>query len=670
VITGDFPSEIEKSYVMLPFEVAAGTTAVRVKYCHDQPELSLPSVPVRHTLDLGLYEPRLGRAGTWGVDEFRGWGGSSHPDVTVSAEGFSSEEQYLARPRVDPPSKTTRAFRPGPIRSGEWAVELGLGGIATQELGDADGTVAWRVEIELSEDPAFADEPYGPAPYDTRPARAQPGWYAGDLHVHGEHSAYGDAPMTELLDFAFRPLERGGAGLDFITLSDYVSGGSWGEIGRYQPRHPGKLIARSAEVITYRGHVNNHNTAKVVDYREGPIYERRADGTLDQVRGRRPASRLFDDIHAAGGFTQINHPTIFPATVPALGLFCRGCSWEYTNAETSYEKADGIEIATGPAGLKTTPETGPNPFTVTAIDFYERALAGGHRIAAVGVSDSHNAGRTGGGSADSVTQAPIGEATTVVYAEELSEAGVECGVEAGHTYVKIGGNEGPDVRFEAIPAGRQGPTAIMGDTVRADRADFTARVIRGAGRTLLVVNDGEVAASVPVNGADFTHRFSATEPGRYGLRLMREQNPETLATPIWLEPGPGTVRGRDCSPLRVRGAVARRVRPRRGAFRARCTASGGGLRACSATAVVRIRRQGRAVARTVARGRAEMSGGTRRLKLRLTRRGRSLLRRHPRGRRLRIVFVADDGDGATARAVRRTRLVARRGALRRAGIGV
>ena len=656
VVTGDFPAELEKSYVMVPFDVPAGTTAVRVKYCHDQPEVQLPSVPVRHTLDLGIYGPREDRSRTWGTEEFRGWGGSSHPDVTISAEGFSTEEQYLARPRVDPPGKTTRAFRPGPIRPGEWAVELGLGGVATRELGDADGKVAWRVEIDLADDPAFTDEPYRPTPYDTRPARAEPGWYAGDMHVHGEHSAYGDATMTELLEFAFRPLESGGAGLDFITLSDYVSGSSWDEVGRYQPRHPGKLIARSAEVITYRGHVNNHNTAKVVDYREGPIYHRRQDGELVQARDRRPASRLFDDIHAAGGFTQINHPTIFPSSAPPLGLLCRGCSWEYTDAETAYEKADGIEIATGPSGLKTQPETGPNPFTVTAIDFYERALSGGSRIAAVGVSDSHNAGRTGTGAADPVTQAPIGEATTVVYAEELSEPGIECGVEAGHTYVKVGGNEGPDLRFEARPEGTQGASAIMGDTVQAGSAEFTARVLRGPSRELLIVKDGEVIDQVTVTGDDFSHRFSASAPGRYRLQLMRAENIETVSTPIWLEPGPARVVSRDCAPLAVRGSIARRVRPRRGAFPVLCHASGGDVRSCSATAVIRVRRRGRLRARTIASQRVPMNAGSRRIRLRLNRLGRRALRRNPRGRGFRVVFTAGDGDGAEARDVRSSRL--------------
>ena len=509
VITGDFGADLQGSYVMLPFDVPRGTTAVRVKYCFDQPDalVTTPAFSARHTLDLGLYGPREDRSRTWGVPEFRGWGGSSHPDVTVSAEGFSTEEEYVAKPRIDPPGKTTRAFLPGPVQPGEWAVELGVAAVVPRSLGDLDEKVAWRVEIDLADDPAFADEPYRPARYDTSPANRAGGWYAGDMHVHAEHSAYGDATIAEAFDYAYRPLAEGGAGLDFVTLSDYVSGSSWGEIGRYQPRYPGKLAIRSAEVITYRGHLNNHNTGQVVDYREGQIFERRGTEPPRLVRGRRTPSQTFGEIKRAGGFTQINHPTIFPSAVPGFDLFCRGCPWDYTPAETGYESTDAIEIATGPSGARTeSGNQGPNPFTVTAIDFYERALAAGHKVAAVGVSDSHNAGRT----PNPVTQAPIGEATTVVRAEELSAPGIECGVEAGHTYVKVTGNAGPDVRFEARPPGFTGPPAMMGDTVRAASAGFTARVTGGGGRSLIVLRNGEAISTVQVSGNEFSSSFDAT----------------------------------------------------------------------------------------------------------------------------------------------------------------
>jgi hypothetical protein len=531
VITGEFGTELAKSFVMVPFHVPRGTTAVRVKYCFDRPE----SGPSNHTLDLGLYEPRRGGSGVWGEDEFRGWGGSSHPDVTVSAEGFSTEAEYTARPRIDPPGKTTRAFLPGPIRPGLWAAELGVAAVIPQSEGDADGKVAWRVEIDLADDPAFADEPYRPARYDPRPAVRRPGWYAGDMHVHAEHSAYGDATMTEVFGYAFRPLSEQGAGLDFITLSDYVSGSAWGEIGRHQRLHPGKLIVRSGEVITYRGHANNHASAHFVDYREGPIYERAEDGSLRRLRGDRDPRELFREIHRFGGWTQINHPTIFPPVTPAAA-FCRGCFWEYSEEETDFSRVDAYEIATGPSEFGSS----PNPFTVTAIAEYERLLGLGYRIAAVGSSDSHNAGRT-----TSPLQAPIGMASTVVHARELSERGIECGVQERHTYVKVTGNAGPDLRFTARPHGG-GRRAIVGDVIRARGARFRARVLGGAGRELLVVKDGATVARVPVTSDRFTHRFEGNGSGRWRLQLMRGALIDTVSSPIWVEPGPGTVKRSRC----------------------------------------------------------------------------------------------------------------------------
>jgi hypothetical protein len=532
VTTGAFGTELRKSYVMVPFAVPRGTTAIRVKYCYDQPEAGTS----RHTLDLGLYEPRRGRSRVWGRREFRGWGGSSHPDVTVSAEGFSSEADYTARPRVDPPGKTTRAFLPGRIRGGTWAVELGVAAVIGQAEGDADGQVAWRLEIDLASEPEFADEPYRPARYKTRPARARPGWYTGDMHVHAEHSAYGDATMTEAFAYAFRRRARGGAGLDFLTLSDYVSGSAWGEIGRYQSRYPRKLVVRSSEVITYRGHANNHASARFVDYREGRIYRLRQDGAVRLLRGARDPRRRFRQIRRYGGWTQINHPTIFPPTTPAAAALCRGCFWEYSEKETGYSRVDAYEVATGPAAFG----TAPNPFTVTAIAEYDRLLGLGHRMAAVGSSDSHNAGRT-----TSPTQSPIGTAATAVRAAELSERGVLCAVRARHTYVKVTGSGGPDLRFTARPRGGSG-RAIVGDIVRARGARFRASVIDGAGRDLLVVKNGVTIARVPVTGNRFTHRFGGTGSGHWRLQLMRGALIDTVSSPIWIEPGTGTVQRLPC----------------------------------------------------------------------------------------------------------------------------
>ena len=118
---------------------------------------------------------------------------------------------------------------------------------------------------------------------------------------------------------------------------------------------------------------------------------------------------------------------------------------------------------------------GPNPFTVTAIDFWEQRLAQGFQDRGARGERLPRRGRRPTGP----TSSPIGEGATAVRAEELSEPGIECGVEAGHTYAKVTGAAGPDVRMEARPPGFRGAPATFGDTVRAGSAAFS---VQGHGR--------------------------------------------------------------------------------------------------------------------------------------------------------------------------------------------
>lgn len=553
VITGSFGRGQEGAYVMVPFKVPRGTDAIRVKYCHDQPLLTaVPGTDQvnKHTLDMGIYGPRKRTGRVWGEREFRGWGGSSRKDVTLSPEGAIDPD-----PAPVATTQTTVGYRPGPIRRGRWAVELGVAAVGV-ELPGEDGEVQWRVEIDLIDDPAYADRPYRPVPYDEKPAKRNPGWYAGDFHVHARNSAPGDATMRETFDYAFAPPGEG-AGLDFITLSDYVTDRSWGEIGAFQDDYPNKLIVRSSEVITYRGHINNHGGGGFVDYRTGSILlaklagsrrERRLTG-LVRMRRALPASRILRKIHRRGGWNQLNHVEIFPSEVPTFGNLCRGCSWSYSDDETDYSQVDAIEVATGPAGLELEQlDPGPNPFTPLAVLFYEHALdadgSNRNRIAAVGSSDSHNAGR----SPNPITQAPIGIATTVVRAPRLSERGIRKGIERQHTYVKMWGGDGPDLRFSASAPGID-KRMIMGDTVPAASATLIARVLgldgaraaRSGVYTLVVLRDGLPFAVLPVPpGDEFEHSFaSAGGPARYSLLLVRITagvSFEAYSSPIWVDP--------------------------------------------------------------------------------------------------------------------------------------
>lgn len=552
--TGSFDASLENSYVQIPFEVPAGATGVRVRYCYDQPEGALPGGLNNNTLDLSVYEPLHDGNAVHGPDELRGASGGAVRDATVAVNGFSSEATYESAPKGYVSGRTTRAYEPGPIPQGEWAVELGLASIATRAELNPDNAVAWRVDVQTTSAASFADDPYSGVAYDEAPVRAGPGWYAGDFHVHGEHEP-GNALMRETFDYAFAPAGEGGAGLDFVTLVDHNNTVAYGEIGRLQPDYPQSLIARGTEITTYRGHWNSQSAPVQVDFRTAPVLRRGADGSLTQVRAARPPSEILAEVRANGGYNQINHPTIFPSLVPLLAAFCRGCPWDYTAAETDYSLVDSIEVQTGPPGLDQPPRPGPNPFTPLAVRFWDEAIDEGgtneNRIAAVGSSDSHKAGDQGEGT-DSILASPIGEATTVVRASELSEAGVQEAVEAGHTYVKPFGQSGPDVRLEATEAGSADPPAIIGDSLESATgfsATLSARVFnlnqarqaRPGSYYAVVYRNTDPILTVPLPPAGDELAFELPSLGyaRYRLQVQREGSIETIASPVYIDPVSG-----------------------------------------------------------------------------------------------------------------------------------
>ena len=176
-------------------------------------------------------------------------------------------------------------------------------------------------------------------------------------------------------------------------------------------------------------------------------------------RAAQPASRILRDVRRAGGFTQINHPTIFPSANPLFALLCRGCPWDYSAQETDYRLVDAIEVNTGPQKIG----EAPNPFTTHR----DRLLRAGARRAARTPPRSASATRTTPGAPTARASRRSGIGATAVYAKELSEKGIRCAVKAGHTYAKIGGavRPGPALhgpRARARASGRSSATPPAG----------------------------------------------------------------------------------------------------------------------------------------------------------------------------------------------------------------
>ncbi len=411
-IQGDIDPSRTGGYLQLPFTVPAGTTAIRVRYSYDQPGGGCGGSP--NTLDMGVYEPRDPGETVWGADESRGWSGSAVKDLAIAQNGFTSDAVYNssnAARKAFVHGATTRAYRPGPIPTGDWAVELG---IAYVDPADADD-IHYHVRVETSTSTDWSNAPYAPSGYTQPPPVQGPAaWYAGDLHVHGEQEP-GNAPVSQTLKRAFDPPAAGGSGLDFVTLVDHNNNVQADDLATDQAAYPSKLVIPGTEMTTYQGHFNNQGKAPFVDFRTGnvlqsdnlPLPANLPDGDLAQVRGTVPPSQIFGQIQSNGNWTQINHPSIF-RDFPS---FCRGCAWSYSDALTDFSKVDAIEVQTGPAAIPAGAPTGANPFTKEAIAFYEHALDTGAHVAAVGSSDDHQ-----GGGATGPTDSPVGSATTMVFA--------------------------------------------------------------------------------------------------------------------------------------------------------------------------------------------------------------------------------------------------------------
>jgi hypothetical protein len=248
-------------------------------------------------------------------------------------------------------------------------------------------------------------------------------------------------------------------------------------------------------------------------------------------------------LQAGGGWTQVNHPTIFPSSNPTNVQACRGCPWDWTDAETDYSHVDAIEVQTGPADIGDQ----QNPFTPSAIAFYEQRLAAGFHVAAVASSDSHRADQT------DVTTAPIGRGATVVHATELSRPAIVAGVRDGHTYAKPYGSDGPDIRVTAHSPGA--PDAIFGDTISGPSLELDVEVLH-AGATaarpgtydVQLLRDGTMVDQRKVTSDDFSTGFAEKQAGRYSIEVIREDPTanriEVYSSPVWFEKGENLELGR------------------------------------------------------------------------------------------------------------------------------
>jgi hypothetical protein len=411
----------------------------------------------------------LGPDGFRGQDGFRGWSGGNKRTFTIAT------------------TDATPSYLPGPLQPGTWNLLLGIPNIR----GDTRAEYTASVRFEPSE--PGAGPPAGPV------LRATPGWYRGDLHMHTAHSdgsclsrRQQRVPCPVFLT-AQAASERG---LDFIAITDHNTNSQAAAMRELQPYFDDLLLLSGREITTFQGHANLFGTFAALDFRVGshdvPDWNTLLAGT----------ARI-------GGIVSINHP------VRPSGEQCMGCGWS-AQGQLDYGRIQAVEVVNGPDA--------DTPFS--GIPFWERLLNRGYRLTALGGSDNHDATAQNNSGA-------IGTPTTVIYADELSQAGIISAIRRGRIFIDVAGTRERALDLTAV-AGEH--TAHMGDTLevrRGTRIRLEGSVQHVAGGALGVIVDGRRVPLLRNSYIDsVTHSFEFTwrvPGGRHWLRVEARDEGAHLA---------------------------------------------------------------------------------------------------------------------------------------------
>lgn len=435
--------------------------------------LAAVALAVIGTLDLSGEVPAAG--GDYQIVEFEVPAGTveihiAHSDLSDddvldwgvwSPVGFRGWGGGLEDDAIIGARESSRGYLPGPITPGTWTLVIGKAKIASDPA-------RYQVTVTFHDAPTLTVRDR--AGYDPAAVATGPRWYAGDFHVHSRESGDAVATFAEIRTLA---RERG---IEFVLLSDHNTVSQLPLVAAFQADNPDFLFLRGIEVTTYGGHGNAMGVSEYVDHRIG-------------WDGRAPAA-MIADVVAQGGIFSINHPTL------DLGSACLGCAWVHDDIDWS--QVTGFEIHTGTYEVVGT-------ITRLALEEWDAHLDAGRLLTGLGGSDDHRAGMDLGG-----LQSPIGSPTTLVYADELSEAAILEAVRAGRAVVKLRGPDDPMAELHIVaPDGSRG---MIGDRVAGHEVTLEARVTGGAGLRVVLYENGEPVDGAELDSADVTVSFTRPVP--------------------------------------------------------------------------------------------------------------------------------------------------------------
>jgi hypothetical protein len=368
----------------------------------------------------------------------------------------------------------TPSYLPGAIPAGQWRLLVAVPNMRPQVVSHYTAEIRFNARLE---DTSFAVEPLATGKR----------WYRGDLHMHTAHSDGSCASLKGKMvpcPVFISAQTAATRGLDFIAITDHNTTSHYDAMRELQPYFDSVLLIPGREITTFHGHFNVFGVTQFVDYRV--------------IAGGLDLNSVLRDVVSKGGIASVNH-----AEAPS-GEFCKGCKWE-PSADADMNLFTAVEVING------------GQIMFSSARYWDAQLREGHRLAAIGGSDSHNASSPHG------PPGSIGWPTTVVEADELSVPAILNSVRLGRAFVDLTASHDKQVDFEAESGGAH---ARMGETLHAaSGAPIRVKIQTGAcaGSVVHLLLDGEeVAAAPPMPVGSTSAAAEATltiGPGRHWLRV-------------------------------------------------------------------------------------------------------------------------------------------------------
>jgi hypothetical protein len=384
----------------------------------------------------------------------------------------------------------TPSYLPGAIPAGQWRLIIAVPNMRAQVVSHYQAEIRFNARAE---DGAFTTQPLATG---TR-------WYRGDLHMHTAHSDGSCQSQSghKVPCPLFLTVQAAAArSLDFIAITDHNADSQYDELRELQPFFDHLLLIPGREMTTFHGHFNVFGVTQFMDWRIG-------EGGLD-------LNTVVRDARAKGGIASVNH-----AEAPE-GEDCMGCRWTPA-ADADMGLFSAVEVI----------NYGEVMFS--SAKYWDSQLRAGHRLAAVGGSDNHNATTPPG------DVGAIGWPATGIEADELSVPAILNGIRAGRTFIDLTASRDKMLDFEAEA---QGASAKMGGTLHcAGGGVISLRIhtVAAEGSVVHVLLDGEdTNTPLALERLDSTVTTTLTpSAGRHYLRLEvrdRAGVDELISSPLYI----------------------------------------------------------------------------------------------------------------------------------------